>query len=196
MSDHIAWLCDFNGQVWRTIDAGKAWRPIGPVTHEEKIVCLAALDSNIAIVGGAGAESANGSANLYRTSDGGRSWQVVYTAKGPTPFWYALHVFDVTNAIALNDAPSANENFLIEKTHDAGVTWRRVAQSPPPQEKEFGLSNACFFYDHLHGWFGTVVGMHQNLGGRMFRTSDGGESWMLLPNGTSADIQSLRFISP
>ncbi|KAA0230073.1 T9SS C-terminal target domain-containing protein [candidate division KSB1 bacterium] len=196
VNDQSAWLCDFNGQVWRTNDAGKTWRLIATVTREEKISCLAAVDSNIAIAGGAGAERENGSANLYRTIDGGQSWQVAYTAKGPTPYWYAVHWFDTGNGIALSNPPSAHENFLIAKTNDAGATWRRIAQMPQPQEQESGLSHACFFYDHLHGWFGTVVDIHRNQGNRMFRTSDGGESWILLPNALSVELQALHFISP
>lgn len=196
VNDQNAWLCDFDARVWRTEDAGKTWRLAGTVTREEKISCLAAVDSNVAIAGGAGAESAIGSANLYRTTDGGRSWRVVYTAKGPIPYWYALHMFTAGRGIALSDPPSANENFLIAKTSDAGATWRRIAQTPQPQEREFGLSHACVFYDHRNGWFGTAVDMHQNQGNRMFRTSDGGESWTLLPNQLSIALQALHFLSP
>lgn len=39
VNDQVAWLCDFNGQVWHTDDAGRTWRLTGTVTREEKI-CL------------------------------------------------------------------------------------------------------------------------------------------------------------
>lgn len=189
INEDIAWTCSGNGYVYRTTDSGQNWERTTQVSSSEMTFVIEGVDSDIAFIGGAGPNFA-GNANLYRTIDGGQSWEVVYTAVGPTSFWNMIHFFDTQNGIALSDPPNGAGAFLIIKTKDGGTTWTPISNPPMAKPGETGLSNAFQFYDDKNGWFGTYHG------GRIFRTTDGGETWTGFASGGSGSTWSVNFVSP
>lgn len=159
---NVAWACADGGVVVRSLDGGRTWTRVAAPTSEN-LYCINALNENVAIVGD-GPES--GAARLYRTTDGGQSWQVV-DASGS--FWNAIHFFNAQNGIAQSDPVSATSGFILVRTTDGGATWSPIAQPVSAGNGEFGLVGSLQFVGNS-GWFGTNQG-------RVLRTTDGGATW-------------------
>lgn len=199
VSRDVAWIAGFNGTVYRTTNGGKNWIPTAAkASTTEALGCIEALDATTAFVGGGGPGWSGGNTKIYRTTNGGQSWEAVYTATGANSFWNWIHFFDSQNGIAQSDPPVAGGNFLIVKTSDAGKTWTPIANPPDANTNEFGVFNGFHFYDNLNGWFTTghppfVPG---GSAGRVFRTTDGGNTWTAFASGNGESANAVRFISP
>ncbi|GMQ28941.1 YCF48-related protein [Algoriphagus confluentis] len=68
---------------------------------------------------------------------------------------------------------------LIAFTEDGGLTWKEVLQ-----EFDFRFNDVIFLNENL----GFAVGE----AGRIFRTIDGGKSWIAVPSGTAKDLLSIE----
>ena len=113
---------------------------------------------------------------LYRTSDGGNSWDRVplpqyqestVTFSDPLDGWYFSQVTDQESV----------PHFLV--THDAGSTWSEL---PTPPALVFGAKGGpamVQFRDARSGWMGADSGDRPTV----YSTSDGGLTWQahLLP---------------
>ncbi|MCG3158151.1 MAG: Ycf48-like protein [bacterium] len=199
VSRDVAWIAGFGGTVYRTTDGGKNWIPTATkASTTEALACITALDATTAFAGGGGPDWGGGNTKIYRTTNGGQSWEAVYTATGANSFWNWIHFFDSQNGIAQSDPPVAGGNFLIVKTSDGGKTWTPIANPPDANTNEYGVSNSFHFYDNLNGWFGTghppfVPG---GSAGRVFHTTDGGNTWTPFASGNGNSVNAERFISP
>jgi photosystem II stability/assembly factor-like uncharacterized protein len=193
VSREVAWICS-DDKVYRTTDAGQTWLPTATVTTTELFSIIAARDANTAFVGGSGPDGLGGDANIYRTTDGGQTWTAVYTATGAASYWNGIYFFDANNGIAFSDPPDGNA-FLFVKTTDAGATWTPIANPPAANENEFGVFKTLYFHDNLNGWFGTI-GFDGGIGGRVFRTTDGGNTWTGHNSGNTRFVWAVQFISP
>jgi photosystem II stability/assembly factor-like uncharacterized protein len=199
VSRDVAWIAGFDATIYRTIDGGKNWIPTAAkASTTEALGCITALDANIAFAGGGGPDWSGEGAKIYRTVDGGQNWEVVYTPATPNSFWNWIHFFDSQNGIAQSDPPIPGGNFLIVKTSDGGKTWTPIANPPDANENEFGIFNGFHFVDNLNGWFGTghppfIPGGNA---GRVFRTTDGGNTWTAFASGNGETVNAVRFVSP
>jgi len=199
VSRDVAWIAGFSGTVYRTTDGGENWIPTATkASTTEALACIEALDASTAFAGGGGAGWSGGNTKIYRTTNGGQSWQAVYTATGPNSFWNWIHFFDSQNGIAQSDPPVAGGNFLIVKTTDGGTTWTPIANPPDANTNEYGVFNGFHFYDNLNGWFATGHPPFVSGGnaGRVFRTTDGGNTWTAYASGNGETVNAVHFVSP
>ncbi len=190
LDENILWICTKNGYAYRSTDGGNNWQQSTRITSYEDIYAIAAIDSMTAFVCGGNIPNL-GNAKIYQTTDGGQSWDSVYTAFGQHTFWNMIHFFDAQNGIAMSDPPNNGQPFVIVKTTDGGENWTQISNPPTPNPNEFGMISSFQFFDSMNGWFGT------NNGGRIFRTTDGGENWTGYASGnTNGRIYSVNFVSP
>jgi len=190
----IVWACHLRGNVYRTTDGGKNWeQTLSIVTTAERIYCIEAFNADTAFVIGGGTGGSSNKASIYRTTNGGTDWQVVYTATNRTAFWNAIHFWDSKNGIAYGDPLSPGRQVLIVRTSDGGATWTPISNLPLANVNEFGLFNCFYFFDKSNGWFGTT-GQPGNAG-RVFRTTDGGNTWNAFPSGNTSGVNDVEFIS-
>jgi photosystem II stability/assembly factor-like uncharacterized protein len=173
------------------------WRNVTPPTLRadgiDAIDDVAFTDLRHAWV--AGYNCAEAAVYLYRTSDGGRSWQSLgkptthSCGGGPTFLSFA----DDEHGWMEPVSPNGPVGELLG-TKDGGRTWKRLASGPPAQVRSSGLPCLApiHFVSPSTGW------MARCGNGRVFSTHDGGRHWsrarIRIPNGSDARFDLPRFV--
>lgn len=165
ISPSVGWVGAIdNGQavLIATRDDGKHWDKVETPCHGESL----AFDFRsptagwLACSGGAGGGSATD--GLYRTADGGQTWQTL------PPLSTGTAANQPGGAVATLAFTSPNDGWIVEgegevlATHDGGKTWSLALAAK--QSLAAGT-----FVDSTHGW---VVG-NQTI----WATANGGKSW-------------------
>jgi photosystem II stability/assembly factor-like uncharacterized protein len=199
VSDQIVWASGTEGTVIRTVDGGKTWS-VMTVAGGEKLDFrgIHAFDANTAVIISSGPAEKD-QAHIYRTTDAGRHWSLVYERKLPGIFFDAIAFWDHKHGIVLSDP--VDRRFALFTTEDGGANWKQVPPDlvPPALSNEgaFAASNSCLAVEGKSNvWFAT--------GGaavaRVFRSKDRGQTWAvsdtpLHPTSASSGIFSLQFSS-
>ncbi len=190
-NQNTAWLLTYDGtggSITRdfavTANGGNLWTP-GVIQAPEHlspgdISAIDELNAWIAmydITGGGG---------IYRTSDGGETWEHQATAEfsNSASFANIVHMFNENDGYCQGDP--INGNFEIYVTSDGGENWTLVdgANIPNPQTNEMGWTGVCDAVGNT-AWFGTSTG-------RVFKTTDKGLTWTVHNTG-EANVSRLSF---
>ena len=173
LSDKVAWASGAKGTVLRTLD-GEHWSLLAvPGAEAFDFRDIEAFDANTAIVMGAGPGAAS---RMYRTRDGGATWQLLIVNKDAEGFWDAMAFWDARNGIVFGDPVRGAFQILV--TNDGGESWQPV-NAPEglralPQEGAFAASGTCLSVGGKgDAWFVTG-GAAQS---RVFRSVDRGQNW-------------------
>jgi photosystem II stability/assembly factor-like uncharacterized protein len=139
-------------------------------------------------------EADKGQARIFRTTDGGRRWQLVYTTDLKGVFLDALAFWDSQHGIALSDP--VDGRFFVLTTDDGGRSWSRVPPDvvPPslPGEAAFAASGSCLTIEgKANVWFGTGGGATA----RVFRSTNRGRSWTVVNTPIQAGSASTGIFS-
>lgn len=173
VSDRVAWASGAKGTVLRTVD-GEHWTLLAvPGAEAFDFRDIEAFDANTAIVMGAGPGAAS---RMYRTRDGGVSWQLLIVNKDAEGFWDAMAFWDARNGIVFGDPVRGVFQILV--TSDGGESWQPVNDPDGlralPQEGAFAASGTCLSVGGKgDAWFVTG-GAAQS---RVFRSVNRGQSW-------------------
>lgn len=173
VSTKVAWASGAKGTVLRTVD-GETWKVL-PVAGAEALDFrdIQAWDANAAIAMSIGPGAAS---NVYKTTDGGKSWRKVFANAEPTGFWDAITFWDRKNGALFGDP--VRGRFQVYLTSDGGESWKAVADAGLPvaleNEGAFAASGSCL-----------VAGSNKRLafvtGGaaesRVFVSMDGGTTF-------------------
>lgn len=195
LSDLVVWASGAKGTVLRTIDGGETWVKVS-VTGAEALDFrdVQGIDANTAFVLSIGPGEQS---RIYKTTDGGKSWQLQFTNKHPKAFYDCFAFWDSKHGIALSD--SVDGKFPLIATSD-GVTWTPVAVKNMPaalsDEGAFAASGTCIAtYGKKDVWFGTG-----GPAARVFHSRDRGKNWTvaetpILHGAASQGIFSVLFLS-
>ncbi len=188
----VVWASGSGGTVLRSIDGGRTFavrRLPGEAANEVRDVH--AFDADTAFV------MACQPARIYRTTDGGVTFDRVLDAEDENAFFDALSFFNRALGVVFGDP--IDGRFMVHTTRDGGTTWQRVEldQLPPalPGEGGFAASGTCLTVDDLgQAWIGTGI-----AASRVLRSRDEGRSWRVASTpmtfGASEGIFSLAFRS-
>ena len=172
VSEKVAWASGASGTVLRTVNGGETWRKMDLVgVSALDFRDIQAFDQNTAFVLSIGPGEQS---RIYKTTDGGKSWQLQFTNEDPKAFYDCFAFWDSTHGIALSD--SVDGKFPLIFTSD-GMTWNPVAvkKMPPamPSEGAFAASGTCIAtFGKNDVWFGTG-----GPAARVFHSSDRGQTW-------------------
>jgi photosystem II stability/assembly factor-like uncharacterized protein len=173
VSDKVAWASGAQGTVLRTTDGENWTRLTVPEAEAYDFRDVEAFDANTAIVMGAGPGAAS---RMYRTRDGGVSWQLLAVNQEPEGFWDAIAFWDARNGIVFGDPVRGAFQILV--TSDGGESWQPVDDpkglAALPQEGAFAASGTCLSVGRRgEAWFVTGGGAQA----RVFRSVDRGRNW-------------------
>lgn len=173
VSDQIAWASGAKGTVLRTTDGERWTRLKVPDAEAYDFRDIEAFDANTAIVMGAGPGAAS---RMYRTRDGGATWQLLVVNQEPEGFWDAMAFWDAQHGIVFGDPVRGAFQVLV--TNDGGDSWQ-LMEDPKglaalPQEGAFAASGTCLSVaGSSDAWF--VTGGAAQA--RAFRSKDRGRTW-------------------
>jgi photosystem II stability/assembly factor-like uncharacterized protein len=197
VTNNVVWASGTGGTVIRTVDGGQSWSVmIVPGADKLDLRGIRAFDENNAVLISSG-PAEKGQARIYRTSDGGKTWNQALEEKRAGIFFDAIAFWDRDHGIVLSDPVEGK--FALFTTSDGGATWKQIAPASLPaalpNEGAFAASNSCLAVQgDKNVWFGT--------GGasvaRVFRSPDRGQTWTVSdtpmhPTNNSSGIFSLRF---
>lgn len=170
----IVWASGSGGAYARTTDGGATWQAAavhGATQLDFRDV--QAVNANTAYLLSIGPGEAS---RIYKTTDGGRVWVLQFTNHNRKAFFDAFAFWDARTGIAMSDP--VDGRFILIKTTDGGGSWKELPRENFPEALEgdgaFAASGTCIAVQGKKNvWFGTGGAATA----RVFRSTDGGESW-------------------
>ena len=172
--------------MFKSIDGGKNWQQIG-LSDVQQVGRVVVHPTNPDVVFAAGLGhpyGANDERGVFRTRDGGKSWEKVLFINHNTG---AIQVeFDPANPEIIfadlwehREGPWENASFSgtnsgLYKSMDGGTTWKKLTQGLPTGEQGLGRIGFGISPSNPKRMYATVDA-RENSG--LYRSDDGGESW-------------------
>lgn len=182
--------------VYRSRDGGKTWQNVG-LKNSEHIgrIAVDPSDSNTVWVAAQGPLwKAGGERGVYKTTDGGETWQHVLSISEHTGV-NEVHLDPADPSVAYASAYQRRRHVwtlinggpesAIYKTTDGGATWRKLDSGLPSVDMgRIGLAISTVDPDVLFA----IVEAQRGKGGT-FRSLDRGESWSKMSGKVSSSPQ-------
>jgi photosystem II stability/assembly factor-like uncharacterized protein len=192
--------------IFKSTDGGKTWKHVGlaDVQQVGRLIVHPANPDIVFVAGLGHPYGPNEERGVFRTTDGGRTWQKVLYINHNTG---AIQVeFDPTNPQIIfadmwehREGPWENGNFSgtnsgLYKSTDGGDTWRRLTQGLPAAGQGLGRIGVGMAPSDPKRMYATVDAREN---GGIYRSDDAGESWALVSKdrrlwGRGSDFAEVR----
>ncbi|NQU87021.1 MAG: hypothetical protein HQ541_14795, partial [Mariniphaga sp.] len=185
------------GGVWKTKNEGITWEPIFERAMSTSIgdIALDPQDQNTLWVGTGEANifrSSNAGAGIYRTKDGGKSWEHIGLINTNTIARIIVHPqnSDVVYVAASGNEWTTNKERGVYKTNDGGKTWEKILyvdEKTSANDLVMDPTNPDILYAST--WQRTRLKWNDPrneddyTGSRIYKTIDGGNNWIQINNG-------------
>lgn len=132
--DEIVWASGTAGTMIRSYDQGRTWR-VEQIKGAEELDFrdLSVIDPDTVV-----AMTSGTPARVYRTSNRGDSWELVYESLDPKVFLDSISFLDPHFGLIMGD-PVDGALFLLQ-TLDGGKTWSQVENTPKLEPGEAGFA--------------------------------------------------------
>jgi photosystem II stability/assembly factor-like uncharacterized protein len=190
VSPSVVWASGQRGTVVHTRDGGAHWtRDTIPGAGTLDLRAIAATSEMIAH-----AISIGDSSRVYRTTDGGRTWSLRWSATRKGTFLDAIRFWDARHGIAMSDP--VDGKLLLILTSDGGDSWQEIPADrlPPalPGEGGFAASGTCLtVFGSSHVWIVTGGA----AAGRVYHSPDRGRTWTVHDTPLRAGVPSAGVFS-
>ncbi len=152
LGNGIAWASGTDGAVRRTADGGTRWQTcaIPPAAEHLDFRGIQAFDENTAIVMASGKGDLS---RLYKTTDGCRTWTLLFSNPDKEGFWDAIQFSSPDQGVLLGDP--VNNIFVVMLTFNGGLKWERQtlrATQDINGEGAFAASNSSLLLEYGLGY--------------------------------------------
>ncbi|MET3878831.1 xyloglucan-specific exo-beta-1,4-glucanase [Chitinophaga sp. OAE865] len=187
--------------LWKSTDAGVTWNLAWngvTTTPNENGICFVLYDPSGNVVGGASQTiyigvSRTGSANIYKSTDGGATFTPISATTSFMPHRAALQGTTMYVTYSDDAGPqSSNGDGKLYKLNTATGVWTNVT---PVHSKDYSYGGVSIDPTNVNRVIVSTCGMYWNnqfgtgWGDFIFLSTDGGSSWTL-KNGTNATYDS------
>lgn len=189
VNDDLIWAGGSAGTIARTTDGAKNWDTF-VIDKAFDFRGIYAFDALCAVAMSAG-ESETRAAKIYKTTDGGKSWQIVFETMQAGVFLDCLKFKDKKTGYVLGD-PIGGKPYML-KTTDGGNSWSRIAAELFPDmktgEASFAASNSNISLFKKRVLFSTQS--------RVYFSENNGKTWAVsqtpFEQGSTSGIFGLYF---
>ena len=192
------WVSGSKGTVLHSVDLGKSWQDVSPEgAGEFDFRDIHGFDGGEHAV----ALAVGSPARIYRASEYGETWQVVYEDTRPEIFLDALAFWDNQNGIAFGDP--IDGRLVILRTSDGGKSWAELESDKQPVTLEgeggFAASGTCLCIQGAKVFIGLGGDRKQGdpVNARILMSADRGGSWKVIKtpmkSGTASGVFSITF---
>ena len=178
-----------SGGIWKTTDGGQNWQDIGYNLPSSTFGAIAIDPNNPDIVYAGSGESIfmtnfniYPGTGLYKSADGGQSWNVITDGFGPVTFFSDLAVSPFNSNVVIASLCQGStycatnlSNKGVWKSVDGGVTWNRCLDVLFPFDIAFHPTDPNIVYAAAGGLWSPMDGF--------YISSDQGETWVQSSNG-------------
>ena len=174
VDDTVVWVSGHGGTFLRTINGGRNWSArVVPGADTLQFRDVDAFDANTAYLLSSGPGTLS---RIYRTDDGGDSWELQFMNEHPDGFLDCMAFWDSRRGVVYGDA--IDGELFVLRTEDGGASWARVPAGglPPAQEGEggFAASGSCVTTGSRgRAWIATGNAARA----RVLLTEDEGRTW-------------------
>ncbi|RKZ12598.1 glycosyl hydrolase, partial [bacterium] len=191
---HNEWMVTTVGGVWHTVNAGTTWTPVFDGEGSYSIGCVAYDPTNPLIVWvGTGENNSQRSVSygdgIYRSADGGQSWEKVGLDDSQHIGKILVHPVDGNTVFVAAQGPLWNPggDRGLYKTTDGGATWEKILEISDDtgvtdvvmDPRDPDVLYAAAYQRRRHTW--TLL--NGGPEGAIYKSTDGGASWDKLERG-------------
>lgn len=169
VDDNTVWVCGHLGRVCRTTNGGTNWTVSIATPDTLTLQNIYGVDQNTAFV--AAKDYSPNSASLWKTTNGGNSWQMVFNQ--PSGLINAVEVFSSGNGIMTGNPVGGR--WSLWRTTNFGSNWDSAGMYVVGTGNS--IENSLFTRGNEY-WFGAS-------GGRLYYTSNSGSNWSFQTMGSS-----------
>ncbi|WP_304238668.1 oxidoreductase [Jiulongibacter sediminis] len=193
LSKKVIWAGGSANTVLRSVDGGENWNSfrVGERPGLD-FRGIKGFSKKVAIAVSAGLAE-EGAAKIFRTKDGGKTWQKVFETDQSGVFLDGVCFLNESHGFVFGDA-IGSEVYLLE-TQDGGRNWNRVSANLLPKVKKgsasFAASNSGMVTNGTKIWYA--------FQSQLLVSENSGQNWFLVdtgfPSGESNGIFGLHFMN-
>jgi photosystem II stability/assembly factor-like uncharacterized protein len=170
LNKDIAWASGSGGTWLRTLDGGITWET-GIIDGLDTVDFrdIEGFDAAVAI-----AISAGQPAVIYKTNDGGKTWNKKFQGP-PTAFFDGMAFYKDRKGYVIGDP--VDGKWMVLETRDQGETWRLIENPPTALENDgsFAASGSTILIEGEDIWFAS--GGSRSV---VFHSANSGSHWELM----------------
>jgi len=172
VDENVVWASGKGGTYAVTADGGGTWTShVVPGAETLQFRDVQGVSAKVAYLLSAGSGS---DSRIYKTEDGGKTWELQFQAPNDPNYFYDCFAF-WTPKRGLTMGDGVNGRFPVLRTTN-GETWKDIGNNLPAAqagEGAFAASGTCVATQGgKRAWIVTT-------NSRIFATSDGGDSWFV-----------------
>ena len=180
-NDNIAWACLSSDSAYRTADGGLTWDRIRLPEFEPnyQISNIYALDENTAFLCGQVIFTGEGPGIVYKTSNGGVSWENVFQVDSNCTF--TMHFKNELEGImtCFTSVWFGGSTSFMKRTTDGGNTW--TSDITEPDAEFYGFTNQGMYAKGDSIWL-------CDIDGNMHYSDDMASSWTQIFTATFSNV--------